>query len=97
MCNLCTLAPKPANAPTTHPPRNPAAGSANAIGDDFVVAAVVTSWSFASAALCERLGKRDDFAPGCLLLSSRDPQLWGVIVAAGIAVALFGVALVNSE
>ena len=39
--------------------------TANAIGDDFVVAAVVAIWSFASAALCERLGKRDDFAPGC--------------------------------
>ena len=28
-------------------------------------AAVVATWSFASATLGERLGKRDDFAPGC--------------------------------
>ena len=39
--------------------------TANAIGDDFVVAALVATWFFASAALCERLGKRDDFTPGC--------------------------------
>ena len=39
--------------------------TANAIGDDFVVAALVATWSFASAALCEWLGKRDNFAPGC--------------------------------
>jgi len=46
-------------------PNNDRQQTANAIGDDFIVAAVVASWSFASAALCERLGKRDDFAPGC--------------------------------
>jgi hypothetical protein len=33
--------------------------TANAIGDDFVVAALVATLSFASAALCERLRKRD--------------------------------------
>jgi hypothetical protein len=46
-------------------PNNDRQQTANAIGDDFVVAAVLATWSFAAAALGERLGKRDDFAPGC--------------------------------
>jgi hypothetical protein len=46
-------------------PNNDRQQTANAIGDNFVVAAPVASWAFASAALGERLGKCDDFAPGC--------------------------------